>query len=295
MSGRLLLFFLIFNTAQLGAQEERPNFLFIIADDQSPYDLKIYNPDSELSTPNIDRLASEGLVIDGSYHMGAWAGGVCTPSRHMIMSGRTLWHIPDKPGSGRNPLEKNPLLVPADLAENTMAAIFNRAGYSTMRTCKRGNSYEAANEKFTVRHDQMNREGNDEKGSAWHAQQVLNYLEDREKSKDDAPFLIYYGFSHPHDPRNGKQGLLEKYGAVNHMDKESLPALDPNQPALAPNYLPGHPFPHGHPGLRDEDKAQGVWKNRDEATIRNEMGREFACSENIDIQIGRVLKKLEDG
>ena len=37
----------------------------------------------------------------------------------------------------------------------------------------------------------------------------------------------------------------------------------------------------------------GVWKNRDEATIRNEIGREFACSENIDIQIGRVLKKIE--
>jgi arylsulfatase A-like enzyme len=36
-----------------------------------------------------------------------------------------------------------------------------------------------------------------------------------------------------------------------------------------------------------------VWENRDEATIRNELGREFACSENIDIQIGRVLKKLE--
>jgi arylsulfatase A-like enzyme len=37
-----------------------------------------------------------------------------------------------------------------------------------------------------------------------------------------------------------------------------------------------------------------VWGNRDEQTIRNELGREFACSENIDIQIGRVLKKLEE-
>ena len=33
---------------------------------------------------------------------------------------------------------------------------------------------------------------------------------------------------------------------------------------------------------------------RDEQTIRNELGRELACSENIDIQIGRVLEKLED-
>ena len=293
LAGILLILFPLCST-NLEGQEKRPNFLFIIADDQSPYDLKIYNPDSELSTPNIDRLASEGLVLDGSYHMGAWAGGVCTPSRHMIMSGRTLWHIPDKPGSWRNPQELDPEMVPVDLAEHTMAAIFNAAGYATMRTCKRGNSYEAANAKFKVRHDQVKREGNDENGSAWHAEQVLNYLNDRDSIGIGDPFLIYFGFSHPHDPRNGKEGLLEKYGAVNHKDKNSLPAIHSSQPALPANYLPEHPFPHGHPGLRDEVKAQGVWTNRDEATIRNEMGREFACSENIDIQIGRVLDKLEE-
>jgi arylsulfatase A-like enzyme len=36
-----------------------------------------------------------------------------------------------------------------------------------------------------------------------------------------------------------------------------------------------------------------VWERRDERTIRNELGRQFACSENIDIQIGRVLDKLQ--
>ncbi|MFT4550350.1 MAG: choline-sulfatase, partial [Verrucomicrobiales bacterium] len=39
---------------------ERPNFLFIIADDQSPFDLKVYDPESKLDTPNIDRLAKGG-------------------------------------------------------------------------------------------------------------------------------------------------------------------------------------------------------------------------------------------
>ena len=46
--------------------------------------------------------------------------------------------------------------------------------------------------------------------------------------------------------------------------------------------------------VRDEVAVSGVWRRRDEATIRNELGREFACSENIDIQIGRVLDKLRD-
>ena len=65
------------------------------------------------------------------------------------------------------------------------------------------------------------------------------------------------------------------------------------QPGLPVNYLGKHPFHHGHPGLRDEVSVSGVWDKRDPQTIQNELGREFACNENIDIQIGRVLKKLE--
>ena len=79
------------------APAKRPNILFILVDDQSPFDLKVYNPASELQTPAIDRLAAEGMVFDGAYHMGAYVGAVCAPSRHMIMSGRTVWHLPTAP------------------------------------------------------------------------------------------------------------------------------------------------------------------------------------------------------
>ena len=263
----------------------RPNILFILVDDQSPFDFKFYNPKSPLHSPNIDRLAAEGMVFDAAHHMGSFSGAVCTPSRHMIMTGRTVWHLPIGPGATGH--------CPPDIVQNTIPAVFNRGGYATMRTCKQGNSYEAANKLFTVRHDASKRGGTAESGSAWHGEQVLNYLNDREASKDTKPFLIYYGFSHPHDTRDGTPELLAKYGAVNHDDKKSLPPANPKQPALPANYLPAHPFPHGHPGLRDEVSASGVWENRDERTIRNEVGREFACSENIDIQVGRVLDKLK--
>ncbi|MCA9178211.1 MAG: sulfatase-like hydrolase/transferase [Planctomycetales bacterium] len=273
---------------------DRPNILFIIVDDQSPFDLKAYAPDSRLETPNIDRLAAEGMVFDGAHHMGAWAGAVCTASRHMVMSGRTLWHIPDSSRRGaRNPNVANPELVPPDLAQQTMAAVFNRAGYDTMRTCKQGNSYPAANQLFQVVKDATKRGGDDESGSAWHAEQVLEYLEGRAARQDADPFLIYFGFSHPHDTRDGKPELLAKYGAVNHRDRKQLPPAHPSQPPLPPNYLAKHPFFHGHPQLRDEVAVSGVWERRDERTIRNELGREFACSENIDVQIGRVLRQLE--
>lgn len=273
--------------------EKRPNILFIIVDDQSPFDLKAYRPDSILETPTIDRLASEGMTIDGAYQMGSWTGGVCTASRTMIMTGRTLWHIPDKPGRLFNPYADDPDRVPSGLPENSLPAVFNAAGYDTMRTCKTGNSYEAANERFAVRRDAMKRGGTAETGSAWHGDQVMDYLAERETSEDEDPFLIYFGFSHPHDVRDGTPELLEKYGAVNHDDPDSLPPANEKQPPLPNNYLEKHPFPDGHPDLRDEYHVSGVWEKRDERTIRNEIGRQFACVEYIDQQIARVVEKLE--
>ncbi len=263
-----------------------PNFLFILVDDQAPFDLKIYDPSSSLTTPNLDRIAAEGIVVDRACHMGGFVGAVCTPSRHMIMSGRTIWHLPI------GPLAKTH--CPPNLEKETIPAVFNRAGYDTMRTCKQGNSYEAANREFTVRRDASKRGGDAESGSAWHAEQVLAYLRTREETKDADPFFIYFGFSHPHDTRDGTPELLARYGATNHADESTLPPANPRAPALPRNWLPEYPFPHGHPDLRDEVAVSGVWKKRDPVTIRNEVGREYACVENIDIQIGRVLARLEE-
>ncbi|MBP1841220.1 sulfatase-like hydrolase/transferase [Formosa algae] len=268
-------------------ETKRPNFLFVLVDDQSPLDLQVYNAKSILETPNISKLAEEGIVFDQARHMGSMNGAVCTPSRHMIMSGRTVWHLPRSAEFQKDTTAN-------EIDEQTIGAVFNSAGYKTMRTCKKGNSYPNANKQFTVVKDATKRGGTEETGSAWHAKQVLTYLNDREKTQDDDPFFIYFGFSHPHDTRNGTPELLDKYGAINHKDKNSIPPLNEKQPQLPENYLEAHPFFHGHPELRDEERVSGVWKNRDENTIRNELGREFACSENVDIQLGKVLKKLEE-
>lgn len=268
-------------------EKKRPNFLFVLVDDQSPLDLQVYNASSILETPTISKLASEGVVFNQARHMGSMNGAVCTPSRHMIMSGRTVWHLPPS-------AEFQKQTDPHEIDEQTIGAVFNRAGYKTMRTCKKGNSYPGANRQFTVVKDATKRGGTEESGSAWHSKQVLEYLGDREQGKETDPFFIYFGFSHPHDTRNGTPELLAKYGAVNHKDPNTLPALNEKQPQLPVNHLEKHPFHHGHPNLRDEERVSGVWKNRDENTIRNELGREFACSENIDIQLNKVLVKLEE-
>ncbi|MGB0580304.1 MAG: sulfatase-like hydrolase/transferase, partial [Limisphaerales bacterium] len=140
---RLLSFLLSLTLVSSAFAAKRPNILFIIVDDQSPFDLKVYNPKSPLQSPNIDRLAREGLVLDRAYHMGSYSGAVCTPSRHMVMTGRTVWHLPNRRGAKQG-------LVPPNMEQFSMAAVFNQAGYDTMRTCKNGNSYEEANAEFTV-------------------------------------------------------------------------------------------------------------------------------------------------
>ena len=186
----------------------------------------------------IERLATEGMVFDAAYHMGSFSGAVCVPSRHMVMSGRSVWHLPIGPG-GKT--------CPPDIAERTIPAVFNRAGYDTMRTCKQENCYEAASAQFTLRHD----------------------------------------------ARDGTPELLANYGSTNHTDRTSPPAADPRQPPLPPNWLRKHPFDNSHLDVRDEVAVSGVWDRRDERSIRNELGREYACSENIDRQIGRVLDTLK--
>ena len=299
-SRRFVFLFLLRITAWLAAivasaagATKRPNFLFIITDDQDVHSLRAYNPKTTLQTPVLDRLAREGMTLDRAYHMGAFISAVCTPSRHMIKTGRTLWHLPPSLTSRvyqNYPADRCP--PEAEVIENSIAAVFNRAGYATMRTGKPGNSYEAAKAKFTVRRDAAKYGVTDETGSPWHAEQVLEYLHQRDAARETAPFLIYFGFTHPHDPRFGRPELLEKYGAVNHDDQTQPPPLNPKAPPLPPNYLPAHPFNQGQPGGRDENLANGVWARRDEATIRNELGRYYACIDNIDTQIGRVLARL---
>ena len=65
-------------------------------------------------------------------------------------------------------------------------------------------------------------------------------------------------------------------------------------PRVPVSWLPEHPFQDGHPGLRDEVRVPGVMTSRTEATVRNELGREYACIENIDDQIGLVINKLKE-
>ena len=268
----------------------RPNFLFIITDDQDTYSIGAYRQTEPVEpggfavqTPNIDRLANEGMLFHQARLMGANVGAVCTPSRTSIMTGKNTWER-----------------TAGVSAATTLPGVFNRNGYATYRTCKNGNSYPTANNEFTVVNDATKRGNTDGNGSEWHADRIIENISSWDAGGRTKPFLMYFGFSHPHDARNARPELLDRYGCVNTSDPANI-VLNPNAPPLPVNALlgepdnyPTHPFDHGHLNVRDEVNVAGFLNYRTEPVIRNEIGRNFACVDWIDQQIGRVLARLED-
>ena len=70
---------------------ERPNVLFIFADDQC-YDTINAMGNQEIATPSLDRLCKAGTTFTHAYNQGSWSGAVCVASRTMLNTGRYLWH-----------------------------------------------------------------------------------------------------------------------------------------------------------------------------------------------------------
>jgi arylsulfatase A len=64
-----------------------PNIVYILADDLGYGDVTVNNPDSKAYTPNIDRLAKQGMRFTDAHT----TSSVCTPSRYSILTGRYPW------------------------------------------------------------------------------------------------------------------------------------------------------------------------------------------------------------
>ncbi|NQV27211.1 MAG: sulfatase-like hydrolase/transferase, partial [Rhodopirellula sp.] len=73
---------------------ERPNIIVIYTDDQGFGDASCLNPDAKFQTPNLDRLAAEGLRFTNAH----CSDTVCTPSRYGLLTGRYCWRTTRKTG-----------------------------------------------------------------------------------------------------------------------------------------------------------------------------------------------------
>jgi len=104
------------------AEPTRPNVIVILADDLGYGDPGCYNKDSLIRTPNIDRLASQGMRFTDAHT----PSSVCTPTRYGLMTGRYCWRTSLKRGvlDGYSPL----LVEPKRL---TVASLLKQQGYAT--------------------------------------------------------------------------------------------------------------------------------------------------------------------
>lgn len=115
-----LLFSCLFMFAALAlpaAQSKKPNIIFIMLDDLGPADLGVYGS-KVIQTPNIDRLAAEGMRFTQSYS----GCSVCAPTRSTLMTGKHM---------GRTTVRGNSGGIPLRDADMTVAEMLKQSGYAT--------------------------------------------------------------------------------------------------------------------------------------------------------------------
>ena len=88
-----LLVFLCLCTAATAAPAT-PNIVVIYTDDQGFGDASCLNPEAKFKTPNLDRLAAEGIAFTNAHSPDT----VCTPSRYGLLTGRYCWRTTKKTG-----------------------------------------------------------------------------------------------------------------------------------------------------------------------------------------------------
>lgn len=250
----------LFAVALLGVsafvQAERPNIVVILTDDQGWGDLSL-SGNTNLSTPNIDSLAADGASFDRFY-----VCPVCSPTRAEFLTGR--YHQRGGVYSTSAGGER------LDLDETTIGDVFKQAGYRTAAFGK------------------------------WHNGMQFPY------HPNGRGFDEFYGFCSGHWG-DYFSPMLEHNGEI--VTGEGFVVDDFTNRAM--EFIEGHkeepffvylPYNTPHSPMQVPDEFWDRFKDK-EITMRNrepekEDKLHLRCSlamcENIDWNVGRLLKKLDD-
>lgn len=274
--------------------QKRPNLVVLLTDDQRFDTVRAFgHPD--VQTPNMDRLVREGTAFTQAMIMGGMVSAVCAPSRGMLLTGQSLFHVHDNlidpnefPGRLRRPYN----FFPEEL---------RKAGYHTHLVGKWHLGSDAArhiNRCFdsaaaifpngmsdhdkvpymdfdpTGKYPKSSLKVGNEFSSELFAGSAMQFLRSRQGQQQ--PFLLYVAFTAPHDPRMPPRRFAELY--------------NPGKLRMPRNFMPEHPFDIGNLRIRDEVLAPHP---RTEPIVRQHMADYYGMISEVDHEIGRVLDTLD--
>jgi arylsulfatase A-like enzyme len=224
------------NSVLAGPSTERPNIVFLLADDLGFKDVGYHG--GTIKTPNIDKLAAEGTRFDQFY-----VQPVCSPTRSSLMTGRYPIRYGFQVGVVR-PWARHGL----PLAERTLAQALKEAGYTTAicgkwhlghldHSClptSRGfdhqyGHYNGALDYFTHIRDKgldWNRDDRPlrEKGytTTLIGDESVRLIAQHDVSK---PLFLYVPFNAPHSPFQAPKSYLDMYKHIETRNRRAFAAM----------------------------------------------------------------------
>ena len=234
MSFSLIVFTFISCAPNSKKKKERPNFIIFIADDISWDDFGCYG-NKDVKTPNIDKLAEEGLIFKNMY----LTTSSCSPSRNSIITGR----YPHNTGAPE--LHSQP---PMDM--KTFIFELKESGYFTVSSGK-FHMGDYARKSFDIIH-----EGRKDNGLGGEAKWVSSI----EKRPKDKPFFLWYA-SHDAHREWGENKFSGTHNPENLNPPEYLVNDGPTRKDLADYYDEIKRFDYSIGQVINTLKEQNIYEN----------------------------------
>ena len=286
----ILAALIISNSAVAQQKKSRAKNILIIYSDDHSYRALGAAGNTDVLTPNLDKLAKSGLMFTQAHVMGGHQGAVCIPSRAMLLTGRYVNRLP---GDGST--------IPDSIV--SLPEVLRTQGYNTYHTGKWHSDKASHSRMFSTGGDiffggmHFPKFGGQEHPTVYLYDSTGVYDEKRKRTSDTysttlyadhaiqflssttakaKPFLCYVAFTSPHDPRTPPDKFSRMY--------------DPAKIPLPANFLIKHPFDNGDLNVRDE---QLLPVPRDPDAIKKDIALYYGMVSEMDAQVGRILETLE--
>ena len=261
-----IAFYLLISACESNKENTYPNIIIFLTDDQGWGDLSI-NGNNDIYTPNIDQMALDGVRFNRFF-----VSPVCSPTRAEILTGRhhVRTGVYDVSLGGER----------INIDEETIADVFKSSGYKTAAYGKWHNGMQAPYHPNTRGFQDfygfcsghwgnyfspvLEKNGELVKGKGYIIDDFTNHGIEFIKKNKDNPFFLYLPFNTPHSPMQVPDKFWNKFKDKKLTQKGTMPKTV-------------------------KDKSSGT--NRNKGT--NHTKAALAMCENIDWNVGRILKTLE--